>query len=138
MAVYDSSLLGDEDPAEREAAFSQILEAAVDPAMEMCKRMADLKKDISDWDKAIFLINCTTYMQVRSSPIMSVGAPSHSLVDLQHALESYSFTGTHVALLQKDIDKQVRILVSEHVSFITPHIFGSRGLRLFTHSSQRS
>lgn len=64
MGVYESSLLGDEDPVEREAAFSQILEATVDPALEMCRRMSELKKDMSSWDKALFLINCTTYLQV--------------------------------------------------------------------------
>ena len=64
MTVYDSSLLGDEDPSERENAFIQILEASVDPAMEMCKRMSELKKDMENWDKAVFLINSTAYMQV--------------------------------------------------------------------------
>ncbi|KAG8901207.1 Golgi transport complex subunit 6 [Tulasnella sp. 403] len=94
MGVYDSSLLGDEDPGERESAFEQILDAAVDPAMEMCKRMADLRKDLSSWDKAIFLINCVTYMQ--------------------NILQAYSFTGSHVTLLQKEVDRHVQTLVSEH------------------------
>ncbi|KAG9013500.1 Golgi transport complex subunit 6 [Tulasnella sp. 427] len=97
MAVYDSSLLGDEDPTEREAAFAQILEAAVDPAMEMCKRMSELKDGMSSWDKAIFLINCTTYMQ--------------------NMLQTYSFTSAHVTLLQKDVDRHVRTLVTEHSAY---------------------
>ncbi|KAG8983873.1 Golgi transport complex subunit 6, partial [Tulasnella sp. 427] len=97
MAVYDSSLLGDEDPTEREAAFAQILEAAVDPAMEMCKRMSELKDGMSSWDKAIFLVNCTTYMQ--------------------NMLQTYSFTSAHVTLLQKDVDRHVRTLVTEHSAY---------------------
>lgn len=97
MAVYDSSLLGDEDPTEREAAFAQILEAAVDPAMEMCKRMSDLREGMPTWDKAVFLVNCTTYMQ--------------------NMLQAYSFTSTHVALLQKEVDRNIRTMVTEHSAF---------------------
>ncbi|KAG8913144.1 Golgi transport complex subunit 6 [Tulasnella sp. 417] len=97
MAVYDSSLLGDEDPTEREAAFAQILEAAVDPAMEMCKRMSELREGMPSWDKAVFLVNCTTYMQ--------------------NMLQAYSFTSSHVALLQKEVDRNIRTLVTEHSAF---------------------
>ncbi|KAG8918014.1 Golgi transport complex subunit 6, partial [Tulasnella sp. 408] len=97
MAVYDSSLLGDEDPTEREAAFAQILEAAVDPAMEMCKRMSELREGMPTWDKALFLVNCTTYMQ--------------------NMLQAYSFTSAHVALLQKEVDRNIRTLVTEHSAF---------------------
>lgn len=71
MTVYESSLLGDEDPVERENAFSQILEASVDPAMEMCQRMSEMRREMSNWDRAVFLINCTTYMQVGGPHIMS-------------------------------------------------------------------
>jgi conserved oligomeric Golgi complex subunit 6 len=67
MGVYESSLLGNEDPQEREDAFHEILDAAVNPAMEMCIRMSELRKEMSTWDKAVFSINCTVYMQVRAS-----------------------------------------------------------------------
>ena len=57
IAVYDSSLV---DAAERstDAHFANLLEKAVDPAVEMCERMAELRKGSTDWDKDIFLINC--------------------------------------------------------------------------------
>lgn len=36
-------------------------------------------------------------------------------------LEAYSFTGSHVSLLQKEVDRHVRTLVSEHVSARRDH-----------------
>jgi len=66
MSVYDSSVLGDEDPDEQRRGFKQILDATVDPALEMCRRMADMNtKDASGWDKSVFLVNCLDYLQVR-------------------------------------------------------------------------
>lgn len=66
MAVYDSSLLGHESPAEQEEGFKDILDVTVDPALEMCRRMTELeaKKDVTGWDRSIFLINCIVYLQV--------------------------------------------------------------------------
>lgn len=71
MTVYDSSMLELEagnqasDVAEREE-FNRIMDAAVGPALEMCSRMAELKKDGTVWDKEIFLVNSTSYLQVCS------------------------------------------------------------------------
>lgn len=66
MSVYDSSVLGDEDPEKQRREFKRILDAAVDPALEMCRRMADMNaKDTTGWEKSIFLINCLDYLQVR-------------------------------------------------------------------------
>ena len=65
MAVCDSSVLADEDPEKQRRGFKRILDAAVDPALEMCRRMADMNtKDTARWDRAIFLINCLDYLQV--------------------------------------------------------------------------
>ena len=47
----------------------KLLEKAVDPAVEMCERMAELSKGATDWDKDIFLINCLGYLQVSSHDI---------------------------------------------------------------------
>ena len=67
MSVYDSSVLGDEDPDEQRRGFKQILDAAVDPALEMCRRMADMNtKDTTGWEKSVFLVNCLDYLQVPS------------------------------------------------------------------------
>jgi conserved oligomeric Golgi complex subunit 6 len=75
MAVYDSSLLGHESPSEQEEGFKDILDVTVDPALEMCRRMTelDVKKDVTGWDRSIFLINCIVYLQVSnylSSPLL--------------------------------------------------------------------
>ncbi|KAG8970571.1 Golgi transport complex subunit 6 [Tulasnella sp. 419] len=98
MGVYESSLMGENDPAEREREFSQILEAAIDPAMEMCNKMCELKKDLTSWNRAIFLINCYVFVQ--------------------NALQAYSFTGQYVEQLQKEVDKNVRILTTEHYEYL--------------------
>lgn len=66
MSVYDSSLIGRESPSEQEEGFKDILDVTVDPALEMCRRMTELegKKDVSVWERSIFLINCIVYLQV--------------------------------------------------------------------------
>ena len=51
------------DEDERETDFAKLLEKAVDPAVEMCERMAGLGK-IGDWERDIFLMNCLGYVQV--------------------------------------------------------------------------
>lgn len=68
MVVYDSSLLHDEHegsntPSREMQNFDTTLTAMVDPMLEMCRRMAALR-DKGDWETAIFMINCLTYLQV--------------------------------------------------------------------------
>lgn len=72
MTVYDSSLLEGEalevnieKHTVSDSGFSRILDAAVEPALEMCRRMGDIKKDASTWEKGIFLVNCAVHLQVR-------------------------------------------------------------------------
>lgn len=68
MSVYESSVLGDEDPEEQRRGFKQILDTAVDPALEMCRRMADMNnKDTTGWERSVFLINCLDYLQASRS-----------------------------------------------------------------------
>jgi hypothetical protein len=96
IQVYDSSLV---DPEDRDTggAFSQLLEKAVDPAVEMCERMAELRKGATDWDKDIFLINCLGY--------------------LQQTLVSVPFTQERVEHLDEKITKHVESMTFEHVSY---------------------
>jgi hypothetical protein len=66
--VYDSSLLHDEHddtptPGGETQNFDATLTAMVDPMLEMCRRMAALR-DKGEWETAIFMINCLTYLQV--------------------------------------------------------------------------
>jgi hypothetical protein len=76
LTVYESTLLDDDSlsgQSEREEEFNRILDAAVDPLLEMCRRMADLRvvggkggkeEGGMEWDKAVFLVNCFGYLEV--------------------------------------------------------------------------
>ncbi|KDQ13474.1 hypothetical protein BOTBODRAFT_111408 [Botryobasidium botryosum FD-172 SS1] len=95
MSVYDSSLL--EAPAQDQMQ-AQILDAIVDPALEMCKRMFAMRRDGTKWDRAVFLINCTVFLQT--------------------VLQPYEFTKTHVASLEEEVNESVQILVDEHYALL--------------------
>ena len=97
IAVYETSLV---DPADRatDTEFSTLLEKAVDPLVEMCERMAELRKGATNWDKSIFLINCFGY--------------------LQHTLASVPFTTGRVDILEEKIQKHVESMTFEHVSAV--------------------
>lgn len=50
---------------ELETEFSRIMDAAIDPLLEMCRRMADLRGEKGGgWERAIFLANCVGYLEV--------------------------------------------------------------------------
>ncbi|KAF7966770.1 hypothetical protein HWV62_37065 [Athelia sp. TMB] len=84
MAVYDSSLLGDENPTERDAGFKRIADIMVDPAVEMCSAAGEEKQRLRPrWDK------------------MSV-------------LEQFAFTAEKCRELQGIIDERVKALSDEH------------------------
>ena len=95
IEVYETSLV---DPADRlaDADFAKLLEKAVDPAVEMCERMAELRKGATSWDKDIFLINCLGY--------------------LQHTLAAYGFTKERVEILEARMHQHVESMTFEHVS----------------------
>lgn len=69
MVVYETSLFGDEDEAQKIDDFRRILTASLDPLLEVCQKMVDLNysKDSSknDWTNHVFLLNCFAYLQVR-------------------------------------------------------------------------
>jgi len=95
MAVYESSLLGDEKPVERDAGFKRILDVMVDPAVEMCAAASEEKQRLRpQWDKHIFVLNCLTY--------------------LQSALESFSFTAHKQRDIQAVIEERVKMLTEDH------------------------
>ena len=67
ISVYDRSLVDASDRVNDED-FAKMLEKAVDPAVEMCEKMADMRKGSGgDWERDIFLINCLGYLQVSLS-----------------------------------------------------------------------
>ena len=93
--MYETSLVDHSDrPTDND--FSRLLEKAVDPAVEMCERVADLRKGSTSWDRDIFLINCLGY--------------------LEHTLEVYPFTKERVEMLETRIQQHVESMTFEHVS----------------------
>ncbi|CAK5280086.1 unnamed protein product [Mycena citricolor] len=95
MNVYESSLLGDEDEAERAAGFRRILDVTVDPAIEFSTTVGEEKKRMRPrWDRDVYVLNCLTYL-------LSV-------------LEPFSFTSEKQVALQKVIDQHVSLLSEEH------------------------
>ncbi|KAG9104660.1 Golgi transport complex subunit 6 [Ceratobasidium sp. 370] len=100
MAVYDSSLLHDEheggsNPGEETQKFDTALAAMVDPMLEMCRRMAALR-DKGEWETAIFMINCLTYVQ--------------------GTLQGFSFAAARAAELDQLIDEYRATLIEEHLT----------------------
>ena len=66
MAVYQSSLLGDEDERERTTGFQKVLDVIVDPLVESCIAKAEEKKRArAKWDRAVYVLNCLCFIQVR-------------------------------------------------------------------------
>ncbi|KAJ9109232.1 hypothetical protein QFC21_000561 [Naganishia friedmannii] len=96
MSVYDTSLV---DEGDREADFAQILRAAVDPLVKMCQHMVDIWPKGTEWEKNIFMINCSLY--------------------LQHVLEPYAFTSQRGAELQEQIDSRISTLKQEHYRLLS-------------------
>ncbi|KAJ8080656.1 Golgi transport complex subunit 6 [Marasmius tenuissimus] len=95
MAVYQSSLLGDEDPEELVAGFKEVLDTMVDPAIETCVNAAERKKQVKPrWDMQVFLLNCLSY--------------------LLGTIEPFEFTKGKQTSLQEAIDKRVATLTEEH------------------------
>ncbi|KAF8340617.1 oligomeric complex COG6-domain-containing protein [Cantharellus anzutake] len=100
MTIYSSSLLEDDLPnSKREQdklreGFERMLDAAIDPCLEMCKRMSELKKGATVWEKETFLINCSTFLESLFQP--------------------FDFARGRVAKLDGLINGHVEHLVQEH------------------------
>ncbi|KII95365.1 hypothetical protein PLICRDRAFT_34211 [Plicaturopsis crispa FD-325 SS-3] len=95
MTVYESSLLGDEDPEERDAGFKRILDVLVDPTVDMIIASSEEKRRLRPaWDKAVFVLNCLSY--------------------LEGVLEAFSFTGEKRKKVQDIIEERVQDLIEDH------------------------
>lgn len=64
MLELEASNQAAENTSSEREEFNRIMDAAVGPALEMSKRMAELKKDGTIWEKEIFIVNCVAYLQV--------------------------------------------------------------------------
>ncbi|WWC58354.1 uncharacterized protein I303_100894 [Kwoniella dejecticola CBS 10117] len=95
LSVYSSSLV---DPSERESDsdLAELLDKSVDPCVEMCERMAEMRKSSvgGDWEKDLFMVNCLGY--------------------LQHTLQVYDFTTRRVVLLEENVRGHVESMTFEH------------------------
>ncbi|KAF8322621.1 oligomeric complex COG6 [Clavulina sp. PMI_390] len=104
MTVYDSSMLeleagstiSEETAKTERQEFNRIMDAAVGPALEMCRRMASLKKDGTEREKEIFLVNCVAYLQGTFHP--------------------FAFAAARVEDLDRELDSHIALLVAEHYS----------------------
>jgi hypothetical protein len=115
MVVYESSLLGDEKPSERDAGFKRILDVMVDPAFEMCSAASEEKQRLrAQWDKHVFVLNCLTYLQV-SLDLFLFLAVVLMAIRYQSALESFPFTADKQKEIQVVIEERMETLTEEHV-----------------------
>jgi hypothetical protein len=104
MAVYNSSLLDIGDPVtgtpqvgafeQREADFKRVLDAALDPALDMCEQMGAMRQNA--WDRNVFGVNCRETVLT--------------------ALEGFGFTAGRVKAIEEDEARLVEELTVEHVS----------------------
>ncbi|GAA5868756.1 hypothetical protein JCM8547_005368 [Rhodosporidiobolus lusitaniae] len=98
MTVYASSLLEHEhssthaSPATREADFQDVLDAALDPALQMCGTMAGMRQ--SERERAVFWVNCEEAV---------LGT-----------LEGFEFAGERRRRVLEDERKHVESLTAEH------------------------
>lgn len=103
MSVYATSLIENESTTattltKREEDFKDVLDAALDPALEMCGKMAAMRQ--AEWDRAVFWINCDE--------------------SVLGTLEGYDFVGARRRAVEEDEAKYVESLTVEHVSRILP------------------
>ncbi|GAA5901349.1 Golgi transport complex subunit COG6 [Sporobolomyces salmoneus] len=106
MSVYSSSLLDHEasiaTPEKRQTEFKDVLDAALDPALQMCSAMAEMRP--LSWDQAVFWVNCDEAVLA--------------------CLEPFDFTVEKRDQLQENEAKHVESLTAEHLG----HLMKSTGL----------
>jgi hypothetical protein len=65
MVVYESSLLENESLEGQTTGFKPIVDAMLDPAVEMCLTVSEEKQKARPlWDKQVFILNCLEYIKV--------------------------------------------------------------------------
>ncbi|KWU45606.1 oligomeric Golgi complex subunit 6 [Rhodotorula sp. JG-1b] len=100
LAVYATSLLEQEgapsSPQTRDTEFRDVLDASLDPALEMCSRMADMRP--AEWDRAVFCINCDEAVLA--------------------ALEGFDFVDQRRKAVQQDEEKYVETVTAAHYAHL--------------------
>ncbi|KAJ3566894.1 hypothetical protein NP233_g6714 [Leucocoprinus birnbaumii] len=98
MAVYHSSIIGDEDESELQAGFSKVLDIMIDPVVETCAAASERKKHLRPrWDQAVFMLNCLSYLLT--------------------VLEPFSFTVAKRDMVRSVLDVRIAALIDEHVRY---------------------
>lgn len=82
-------------PAE-ESDFTKLLSRAIDPPIEMCEKVSELRKGATDWEKDIFLINCLGYIRTMLNDVEGADAKR---AELDEKIQGYveSMTYEHVS-----------------------------------------
>lgn len=97
LTVYATSLLEQEgaplSPRARDSEFRDVLDASLDPALEMCTRMAEMRP--AEWDRAVFWINCDEAVLA--------------------ALEGFDFVEERRRTVQRDEEQHVETVTAAHV-----------------------
>lgn len=100
LSVYATSLLEQEgaptSPQTRDSEFRDVLDASLDPALEMCSRMADMRS--AEWDRAVFCINCDEAVLA--------------------ALEGFDFVDRRRRTVQLDEEKYVEMVTAAHYAHL--------------------
>ncbi|GAA5881595.1 hypothetical protein JCM3774_006489 [Rhodotorula dairenensis] len=100
LTVYATSLLEQEgapqSPRARDSEFRDVLDASLDPALEMCTRMADMRP--AEWDRAVFWINCDEAV---------LGA-----------LEGFDFVDERRRAVQRDEEQHVETVTAAHYAYL--------------------
>ncbi|GAA5912228.1 hypothetical protein JCM5296_005454 [Sporobolomyces johnsonii] len=109
MSVYSHSLLDSEFPSSPSAQpsaspsdFKPVLDAVLDPALQMCGTMAEMRA--TEWDRAVFWVNC-------DEAVLGV-------------LEGYRFAEERTRAVESDEEGHVERLTVEHYG----HLLKETGL----------
>jgi conserved oligomeric Golgi complex subunit 6 len=68
LSVHGSTLAdeSEDEVAEQSSGFNRVLDATVDPAVEMCTTAAEQKHRVRPaWDAPVFILNCLSYLKVQ-------------------------------------------------------------------------
>lgn len=92
----NSTSLPIEKAITREEDFKSVLSAALDPVLEMCTKMGEMRS--LKWDQDVFGVNC--------------------LEATRGALEGFDFVGGRKGELQREEEERVERLVEDHVRIL--------------------
>lgn len=106
-------MLEDESLEAQNEGFRSIVDAMLDPAVEMCLTVSEEKQKVRPrWDKQVFVLNCLSYLKVCS--IFRMVVLCHTFY--QSVIEPFLFTAEKQEFLDQLIEGKVLSLIEDHVS----------------------